>query len=162
MGSGQKPLKISIQASPPDSPESAELLRELDGWLESLYPPESRHDLSGEALQFYVLRCGEETAACGGLVHCTDYAELKRIYVRPTFRGLGLAERLVRHLEQVAFDLGFTRMRLETGSKQTAAVRLYEKLGYLPIPAFGAYLTDPHSLCFEKGIGPAAPNPGPC
>lgn len=146
-------MNITIQAEDPKSPEAIALLYELERSLEELYPAESRHDLELEKLELQVLRYDGHPAGCGGLVLAREYAELKRIFVRPGYRGRGLGEKLVLRLEQRARELGFTRLRLETGQHQGQAIRLYQKLGFEPIPAFGPYLTDPLSLCYEKGIG---------
>lgn len=82
-------------------------------------------------------------------------SEVRRLYVCPEVRGKGVAERLLGHLEAHAKCQGFTHFRLETGPRQLAAMRLYEKCGFVRIPAFGPYLNDPVSICFEKDLGTA-------
>ena len=47
---------------------------------------------------------------------------------------------------------GFSKVRLETGQRQPEAIGLYESSGYAIIPAFGEYVGDPFSVCFEKEI----------
>lgn len=150
-------MNISIQAEDPASPEASTLIEELEALLEGLYPLQSRHGLSVEQLcqeqvEFHLLRCDGQPAGCGGLLWREDYAELKRMFVRSQFRGRGLAERLLEHLEVRACQRGLTRVRLETGVHQLAAIRLYEKNGYQRIPAFGPYRVDPLSLCYQKVI----------
>lgn len=81
-----------------------------------------------------------------------DDGELKRMDVRPTFRGLGFGERLVEHLTDYARTRGIRTVRLETGVHQQAAIRLYERLGFQRIAPFGNYCPDPNSLCYEKRI----------
>ena len=56
------------------------------------------------------------------------------------------------HLEQAAREDGFTSLDLHTGPRQPAAVRVYESLGYTPIPVFAPYTGDPLSLCFAKRL----------
>jgi putative acetyltransferase len=59
---------------------------------------------------------------------------------------------LLEHLEDYTRDQQIGLLRLETGIHQHAAIGLYERMGYQPIPPFGAYREDPNSLFFEKQI----------
>ena len=79
-------------------------------------------------------------------------AELKRMYVIPEARGLGLARRMLAALETDARTAGRTRMVLETGSKQPEAVALYASSGYEPCPKFGHYRFHELSLCYAKAL----------
>jgi len=79
-------------------------------------------------------------------------AELKRMYVRPAFRGRGIARQLIVAVEEEALAAGRPVIRLETGSYLPAAIALYRSSGYLPIPAFGEHAGKPQSLCFEKRL----------
>ncbi|MFD5818701.1 GNAT family N-acetyltransferase [Streptomyces sp. NPDC127038] len=79
-------------------------------------------------------------------------AELKRMYVIPETRGLGLARRILAALEEDARTAGRTRMVLETGSKQPEAVALYASSGYEPCPKFGYYRFHELSLCYAKAL----------
>ena len=81
-----------------------------------------------------------------------EYGELKRMYVRPEFRGRKYGELLVDHLAEHARANGVTLLRLETGIHQEAAIRLYERLGFRRIPPFGPYTDDPLSRCYEKSL----------
>jgi GNAT superfamily N-acetyltransferase len=82
--------------------------------------------------------------------------ELRRVFVRRPFRRLGIARRLLAAIETRAQGRGFAVLRLETGPRQLAAMRLYETCGYLRIAAFGAYADDPTSICYEKCLDEAA------
>ncbi|MEV0258720.1 GNAT family N-acetyltransferase [Streptomyces sp. NPDC050732] len=78
-------------------------------------------------------------------------AELKRMYVTPEARGLGLARRILAALEDDAKAAGRTRMVLETGTKQPEAITLYTSSGYTPAPEkFGYYRFDDLSRCYAK------------
>ena len=157
---------ITISREHPGSEEASRLIAELDAYLDPLYPRESQHGYSVDKLveqrvEFFVVHHDGEPAACGGVQIIRDpedsvgpYGELKRMYVRDRFRGLGLAKRLLAHLESLALDRGATVMRLETGIYQPEAIALYERCGYHRIPPFGAYPPDdPLSLCYEKRLG---------
>ncbi|MEU6277588.1 GNAT family N-acetyltransferase [Streptomyces populi] len=79
-------------------------------------------------------------------------AELKRMYVVPEARGLGLARRMLAALEEDARAAGRVRMVLETGSKQPEAVALYASSGYEPCAKFGYYRFHELSLCYAKAL----------
>jgi len=79
-------------------------------------------------------------------------AEMKRLYVVPTFRGRGLARRMLAELERTAVAAGRKRMVLETGAKQPEAIALYRSSGYEDMPGFGVYAGDELSLCLSKPL----------
>lgn len=77
-------------------------------------------------------------------------AELKRMYVIPEARGLGLARRILAALEEDAGAAGRIRMVLETGDMQPEAIALYASSGYEPCPKFGYYREYESSRCMAK------------
>ncbi|UUN27372.1 GNAT family N-acetyltransferase [Streptomyces sp. FIT100] len=79
-------------------------------------------------------------------------AELKRMYVVPEARGLGLARRILAALEEDARAAGRTRMVLETGTAQPEAIALYASSGYEPCVKFGYYRHYETSRCFAKPL----------
>ena len=92
-------------------------------------------------------------AGCGGVqIFGTEYAELKRMYVRPEFRGRRIGKLLLDHLAARAQEAGVRLLRLETGIHQSAAVRLYEAYGFRRRMAFAPYRDDPLSLYYEKSL----------
>jgi putative acetyltransferase len=147
-----------ITPAHPASPEATALIAELDALLEPLYPSQSRHGFSvqkliTDAVAFFVIHEGSEPAGCGGIkLFGTEYGEIKRMYVRPRFRGSGFGKLLLDHLAAYARSNGVRILRLETGIHQHAAIRLYEQEGFQRIPPFGEYRDDPVSLCYEKDI----------
>lgn len=80
----------------------------------------------------------------------TNTAEIKRMYVVPSARGLGLARRMLAHLEATAHAAGAEAMILETGEMQPEAIALYLSSGYVVIPGFGHYRDSPVNRCFGK------------
>jgi GNAT superfamily N-acetyltransferase len=79
-------------------------------------------------------------------------AEVKRMYVAPGARRLGLARAMLAHLEQTARTAGAEVMVLETGIRQPEAIRLYLSVGYTPVPGFGYYKDAPLSRCFARSL----------
>jgi GNAT superfamily N-acetyltransferase len=67
-----------------------------------------------------------------------DVCEMKRLFVRPAFQGLGLARAIVKKLARLSDLRHYTCMRLETGTLQTEALRLYRSLGFIPIAPYHA------------------------
>ena len=142
----------------PDSAAAQALIAELDVVLVPFYPRENRHGYSvqrllDEDVAFFVVRESGIPAGCGGvqLVQC-EYAEVKRMYVRPQFRGSGLAKLMLGHLTEYVQGHGIEILRLETGVHQQAAIGLYERAGFRQTPPFGPYRDDPLSRCYEKRL----------
>jgi GNAT superfamily N-acetyltransferase len=135
--------------------QQVELRARYDGAGEPGTPP-SAADVS------VVLLARDEAGralGCGALRHLgDDVAELKRMYVVPEARGRGVSKAVLAGLEAAATARGWTTLRLETGPRQPEAVGLYERAGYLPIAAFGAYVGSPdaeESLFYERVLDPA-------
>jgi putative acetyltransferase len=152
-------MSITIVLERPDTADAMLLIDELEAYLAPQYPAESRHGFSVEKLiqenvAFFVMRQDSIPAGCGGVkLFGAEYGELKRMYVRPQFRGLGLAKQMLNQLADYALSQGVSLLRLETGIYQTEAIGLYERWGFAQIPPFGAYKADPLSLFYEKRIG---------
>jgi putative acetyltransferase len=90
--------------------------------------------------------CGSWQASDEGV------AELTRMYVRPAFRGRGIARQMIVAIEEEALAAGRPVIRLETGDYLPAAIALYQSAGYHQIPAYGQYVGNPYSVCFEKRL----------
>ena len=92
-------------------------------------------------------------AGCGGIkLFGMAYGEIKRMYVRSPFRGLGLGRGMLEHLSAYALSHGVHVLRLETGTYQPEARRLYERYGFQRIPPFGDYAEGPFHLFYEKHL----------
>lgn len=152
-------MPITIVEERPDSRDALKLLSELDEalWLHP-YPAESRHaftvaKLLREQVAFFVARLDGKPAACGGLkLFGRDYGEVKRMYVRPVYRGRGLGKAVLNHLSDYAQQRQVYVLRLETGIYQVEAIGLYERWGFQRRPPFGDYKVDPLSVYFEKRL----------
>ena len=148
----------TIALEPANSADAKMLIAELEAHLAPMYPSESRHGYSVEKLlnlqvAFFVIRQNGVPVGCGGVqLFGNDYGEIKRMYVRPQFRGLGLAKLMLDHLTDYARHQGVELLRLETGIHQHAAIGLYERAGFQSIAPFGEYKPDPLSRFYEKRI----------
>ncbi|WP_431854204.1 GNAT family N-acetyltransferase [Azospirillum sp.] len=82
-------------------------------------------------------RVGGEVAGVVGLRPLGDgVCEMKRMYVRPPFRGTGAGRLLAERIVAIGREAGYHSMRLDTLGKLTAARALYERLGFREIPAY--------------------------
>jgi len=151
--------EITVVVDNPSTKAARRLIGELDAYLENLYPPESNYLLSVEALKqpnvtFITARLNGEVIGCGAFVnHDGEYAEVKRMFVLPGFRGMKIGRRLLEELESRASLCGIKMIRLETGVYQTEALRLYTKAGYTSCGPFGDYRPDdPLCVFMEKNL----------
>jgi ribosomal protein S18 acetylase RimI-like enzyme len=78
--------------------------------------------------------------------------EIRRMYTAVKARRMGAAKAVLFRLEAHARDEGFAEVKLETGVRQEAAMRLYESVGFRRIAAFGRYRDDPTSVCYAKQL----------
>ncbi len=110
---------------------------------------------SAPAGAFRVAYVGEVPAACGALrpFAAEGTAEIKRMFVRPPFRGRGLSRRVLVDLEGEARALGYHEVVLETGIRQPEAIALYESAGYTRIPNYGKWEGNDLSRCYRKVLG---------
>lgn len=153
------PPNVTISLETARQPCVARLIDELDAYQKPLYPPESHHGIDIEALcrpeaLFAVARGVQgEAVGCGAIVLSGGAGELKRMYVRPGWRGQGIAARLLAFLEAEALARGCGEFVLETGVRQPEAIALYARLGYRECGPFGDYLPDPLSVFMRKAAG---------
>ena len=75
---------------------------------------------------------GTNLAGCIALraMNKTDAAEIKRLYVRPAWRGRGIAQKLLDQAESFAKNVGYSLVYLDTAADMLAAAHLYERNGY--------------------------------
>ena len=149
-------MPVTVAVEPARTPELLELLRLSDEYAFSLYPPESCYlldvsELEADGVRVFVAR---ENGIAGGLValvlQSDGVAEIKRMFVAESARGLGVASALMRELELRAHAERVHTVRLETGPAQPEAIALYKKFGYRIVPNFGPYVGDEFSVCMEK------------
>jgi GNAT superfamily N-acetyltransferase len=143
-----------------DHGDARALIAALDAELAATYPEEGATHFRLDPAEvahgrgaFLIARDAGRPVGCGALRLLGDgVAELKRMYTVPAARGRGVAARLLAELERVAAGLGAREIRLETGARQAAALALYRRAGYRPIPAYGEYVGSPLSVCMGKRL----------
>jgi putative acetyltransferase len=137
------------------------LIDELDAFNTALYPAESNHFDSPETLAaglansqgvFLVVEQDGELVGCGAAKHCGQWAELKRMYLKPKARGGGIALAMLVKLLDWARQEGLPLARLETGNVSVGALKLYRRAGFKEIPAFPPYRPDPLSIFMERAL----------
>ena len=99
--------------------------------------PAEPEELRPPAGVFVIAKCRDQLAGCGGVkLHGRAPAELKRMWVSPAARGLGIGRHLLGQLVQHARDAGARVIRLETNRALREAIELYRKSGYVEVAPF--------------------------
>ena len=117
--------------------------------LPGLYAPPSGRLLL--AMQESVENSGEAIGCIALRRLEPDVCEMKRLFVRPTFRGSGAGKELVSSLIAEARSIGYERMLLDTLPSMTEAHKLYRTLGFREIPSYQKNPI-PGALFFELGL----------
>ena len=152
---------FQIQAVDPQGVDALALLCEAALEARELYPelyddpnaPLPTNPPSPRGGIYLLVYNGSKPVGSGALRPIDESTvEIRRIYVLKDYRRHGVARMILEALEREAARLQCTLMRLETGNRQTAAMRLYKSYGFTKIPPFGPYVDDPISVCYEKAI----------
>ncbi|KAF7764115.1 putative acetyltransferase [Pseudoalteromonas citrea] len=151
-------MKRKIQKLTSSSPGVIEIFSEIDELMNGLYPAELNillptTEVDKDNVEFYGIYLENRLAACGAVVINQDadgaYGELKRIYVKPNFRGLGLSKAILGYLISLVTDRGLNKVMLETGAKQHEAIALYRHFGFYERESYGTYQPDPESVFMQ-------------
>jgi len=152
--------QVSIVVEDPATPDArwcigqyfAELNARFDvGFDPSLSLPADAAEMTPPAGALLIARLQDRPVGCGGLkLHPGAPAELKRMWISPDARGLGLGRRLLQALEQFARGAGVEIVRLETNRALREAIALYRSSGYREVARFSDELYADH--WFEKRL----------
>ncbi len=158
--------QIRVERAPLDSPAALALTAALDSESQARYPFDLSKHFKVDAAEFepgrgifLLAHAGDEAVGCGAIRMLGDDAEIKRMYVVPSARKMGVARAVLSVLEAEAARLGASRMILETGNKQVEALALYRREGFEEIPRYEPYVDAEHSVCMAKRVVPASRQP---
>ncbi|MER5731687.1 GNAT family N-acetyltransferase [Streptomyces sp. NPDC002138] len=162
------PHGIQLRAVPYDHPDAVKLNDQVQLEYQARYegegdvtpldpamfaPPNGLYLLAYDAHGAPVASGGWRAQDANDEGYADGDAELKRMYVIPEARGLGLARRILAELESDARIAGRVRMVLETGDQQPEAIALYLSENYTPAPSkFGHYRDYDSSRCMAKPL----------
>jgi GNAT superfamily N-acetyltransferase len=137
--------RVTVRAEAADAAPGRTLLAEYYAEIASRYPDwnpslgstASVADMSPPEGRFVVAYVDGEPAGCGTVKRLDESTgEIKRIYVRPEARGHGVARRILDALEEAAAEIGYARVRLDTGERLPEAQALFRSSGYAEIPDY--------------------------
>ncbi|MDI6098282.1 GNAT family N-acetyltransferase [Actinoplanes sp. NEAU-A12] len=129
-------------------PELAALITAQQRELEAAGAEADRMFEPGDDVAYLVGVVNGRAVACGAWQETgPGAAELRRLYVRPAFRGRGLARQMIVAIEEEALAADRPLLRLELGARLSAAIALYQSSGYRQVPSTG-----PHRVRFEKRL----------
>ena len=103
--------------------------------------------------RFLLLRAGDDTAGCVALQDLGGgICEMKRLFLRPEFRGRGLGRKCAEEVVQIAREMGYTALRLHTLPTMRAAIALYRSMGFAEIAPYDETPVE-GVLFMELGLG---------
>jgi len=139
---------MSVTIEDPTTPDARwcidQYFAELNARFEAGFDPAQSISADAEELTppagaLLIARLNGRAIGCGALkFHPDAPAELKRMWVAPEARGLGLGRRLLEELEKHAIEAGATVARLETNRSLKEAIQLYRSTGYREVAAFNS------------------------
>jgi GNAT superfamily N-acetyltransferase len=148
---------IEIIKTNSDNTDYIHLKNDLDQYLWDKYPVLKTDYWGNNILEFnpnvLVIYIDKKAVACGCFKKYDEKrVEIKRMFVAPAARDLGLAKQILQELEDWASSLGYTTAILETLHKQKEAIGLYQKCGYMIVANYEPYIGLANSVCMQKEI----------
>jgi len=124
--------RYEIELVPPGS-SIREIIESTLPKFTSIKPPEGI---------IYILEVDGKAEGIGALRKQEDgVAEIKRMYIRPKYRGMGFGKVMMKRLEEKARDFGYSTLRLDTSEYMAAALHIYRKAGFKETEAFPIEVT---------------------
>ena len=148
---------IRLQRTTSDNEDFRLLIAELDKELLSRYEERQaiydRYNIIENNRNVVIAYKEEMPAGCGCFKKFDDHSvEIKRMFVKPEYRGQKIAASILQELENWAIELNISGTVLETGIKQHEAIHLYRKSGYIVVQNYGPYKGLPESICMQKNL----------
>ena len=137
---------LVVAVEPPGSADARHCLgayaAELDSRFDTGFDPDHSIPVTADELTepnglLMLARLRGEPVGCGGLkLHGDEPAEIKRLWVAASARGLGVARRLLDELEAQARQRGVRVLHLDTNKDLTEAISLYRSTGWVEVDRF--------------------------
>lgn len=148
---------IQIIRTGSDNKDFRKLIVQLDSELLETYQDAQaefdRHNIIELIKTVIIAYVKNIPVGCGCFkIYDDDTVEIKRMFVTVDYRGQGISRIILMELETWALELGYNTAILETGNKQTTAIGLYQKSGYLQTENYGPYKKIPISICYKKAL----------
>jgi GNAT superfamily N-acetyltransferase len=148
---------VKVVKTNSENPDFLLLIKTFDEYLWERYPELKTNYWGNNIIELnnnlVVIYLDEKPVACGCFKKYDENTiEIKRMFVAPEARGLGLAQRVLLELEHWAKELDYSVSVLETLYKQQEAISLYQKVGYAIVDNYGPYVGLDKSVCMKKEI----------
>jgi GNAT superfamily N-acetyltransferase len=149
--------QVKIIKTTSENPDFIKLIQALDKSLWETYPELKSDYWGNNTIEFNpnvaLVYHNEVAVACSCFKkYDQNTIEIKRMFVADLMRGKGIAQQMLQELESWAKELGFSLSVLETLYKQTAAIQMYQKVGYKIVPNYPPYEGLQNSICMRKEI----------
>lgn len=150
-------MTLTVQLGDPKDPAVIKLLEASHALMNELFPADGCHyleidELCTPSITMFTVKEDNTIIGCGALSNKQTYGELKSMFVDPAARGKGAADLLIHALTEHAQKLNLPLLRLETGEKLAAAIKLYEKHGFTRRDPFADYTDHPDSTFMERQL----------
>jgi GNAT superfamily N-acetyltransferase len=149
---------IRLERTTSDNEDFRLLISELDKELRSRYEEKQaiydQYNIIENNRNVVIAYKDEVPVGCGCFKKFDDSSvEIKRMFVKPEYRGQKIAASILQELEDWAIEFNISGTILETGIKQHEAIHLYQKSGYIVVENYGPYKGLPESICMQKNLG---------
>lgn len=151
-------MAVEIAVETPLQDDVRALVAELNAALLELTPPQHCYHMTVEQMAggdttVFIARDGGLAIGCGALKrHDGAIGEVKRMYTRPSHRGLKIGAQIVGRIEELARREGLKRLVLETGDRHPAAWTVYERAGFSRCGPVLDYPDSAWSVFYEKSL----------
>lgn len=148
---------VKVVKTTSENSDFLSLIKTFDEYLWERYPELKTNYWGNNIIELnknvVVIYLDEKAVACGCFKkYDKNTIEIKRMFVSPEARGLGLAQRVLQELELWAKQFNYSVSVLETLHKQQEAINLYQKVGYAIVDNYGPYIGLDKSVCMKKEI----------
>lgn len=152
-------MSFTIAVESPLQDDVRALVQALNAFTYDLTPAEFRHHMTVEQMAqpdttlFVAREASGAPLGMGALRrHDGGVGEVKRMFVQPASRGLGVGGAVLERIEALAREQGLKRVVLETGSNFDAAKRVYERGGFEPCEPVLDYPPSPWTAFYAKAL----------